>query len=265
MSAERRTHRSRRRRGGPFRWPIGWPASCNGSTRRRPYRGRGPGVHSPAAGPGYRWTARPCRKRSKRALQRAGVRQVRFHDLRHTFGTMMASNPTGPCARCKAGSATPIQRLRRSMHTSRQAITRPIGSRKHSQWPQLMRPALLRRSRLPSHDRAALWRGRAGRQGRAFGPALHVLSDGAPLTARPPARCSAQVVAGEGLARGEVAGSADRPGLRAARAQPTIRRHHCSSGGPFTTLEAFRRIPTIRRWRQRPLSCPNALARSSAV
>jgi integrase len=32
-------------------------------------------------------------KAFKRALRRAGVRDVRFHDLRHTFGTMMARNP----------------------------------------------------------------------------------------------------------------------------------------------------------------------------
>ena len=31
-------------------------------------------------------------KRYKVALQRAGVREVRFHDLRHTFGTTMASS-----------------------------------------------------------------------------------------------------------------------------------------------------------------------------
>lgn len=32
-------------------------------------------------------------KRFQIALRRAGVRQVRFHDLRHTFGTMMARDP----------------------------------------------------------------------------------------------------------------------------------------------------------------------------
>lgn len=33
-----------------------------------------------------------------------------------------------------------------------------------------MRPDVLRRSRFPCHHRAGLWRGRSGRQGRAFGP-----------------------------------------------------------------------------------------------
>ncbi len=32
-------------------------------------------------------------KRFQLALQRAGVRRIRFHDLRHTFGTMMARDP----------------------------------------------------------------------------------------------------------------------------------------------------------------------------
>ena len=30
-------------------------------------------------------------RRVKRALRAGGVRQVRFHDLRHTFGTRMAA------------------------------------------------------------------------------------------------------------------------------------------------------------------------------
>lgn len=33
------------------------------------------------------------RKRFLKAVERAGVRPVRFHDLRHTFGTMMAASP----------------------------------------------------------------------------------------------------------------------------------------------------------------------------
>jgi integrase len=45
---------------------------------------------------GHPHTGRPLdrsqvSKRFKRSLQRAGVREVRFHDLRHTFGTRMAA------------------------------------------------------------------------------------------------------------------------------------------------------------------------------
>jgi integrase len=45
---------------------------------------------------GHPQTGRPLdrsqvSKRFKRSLERAGVREVRFHDLRHTFGTRMAS------------------------------------------------------------------------------------------------------------------------------------------------------------------------------
>ena len=40
---------------------------------------------------GSPYDASKLRKRFKAALRRAGVREIRFHDLRHTFGTSMAS------------------------------------------------------------------------------------------------------------------------------------------------------------------------------
>jgi integrase len=41
-------------------------------------------------------------RRYKLALQRAGLRPVRFHDLRHTFGTQVISNPSVSILQLKA-------------------------------------------------------------------------------------------------------------------------------------------------------------------
>jgi len=50
-------------------------------------------------------------KRFKAALRRGEVREIRFHDLRHTFGTRMAARASR-CARCKRCSATATSRPR---------------------------------------------------------------------------------------------------------------------------------------------------------
>lgn len=66
-------------------------------------------------------------RRFKRALSVGGVREVRFHDLRHTFGTRMASSECR-CARSRNGWATATSRQRSSMPT-----TRRLGA-KRSSW-----------------------------------------------------------------------------------------------------------------------------------
>jgi len=45
----------------------------------------------------------PLVRRFKRALKQAGARPIRFHDLRHTFGTRMAASPMWRCATFRSG------------------------------------------------------------------------------------------------------------------------------------------------------------------
>jgi integrase len=47
--------------------------------------------HPQTGGP---YDASRLRKRFRKAVETAKVREVRFHDLRHTFGTQMAANGT---------------------------------------------------------------------------------------------------------------------------------------------------------------------------
>lgn len=58
-----------------------------------PYQDDEDPVFAHPNGTGLPLDASAVSKAFKRALANAGVRHVRFHDLRHTFGTMMASNP----------------------------------------------------------------------------------------------------------------------------------------------------------------------------
>lgn len=58
------------------------------------------------------------RKRFKDALAEAGVREITFHELRHTFGTQMPP-PAPRYARSRSGWATPTRRPPRSTGTTR--------------------------------------------------------------------------------------------------------------------------------------------------
>jgi integrase len=58
-----------------------------------PYKADDDPVFTHPNGTGLPLDGSAVSKAFKRALRRAGVRAVRFDDLRHTFGTMMASNP----------------------------------------------------------------------------------------------------------------------------------------------------------------------------
>jgi integrase len=58
-----------------------------------PYQADDDPVFAHPRGTGLPLDASTVSKRFQAALRRAGVRRVRFHDLRHTFGTMMARDP----------------------------------------------------------------------------------------------------------------------------------------------------------------------------
>ena len=58
-----------------------------------PYQANDDPVFAHPRGTGLPLDASAVSKRFQLALRRAAVRRVRFHDLRHTFGTMMARDP----------------------------------------------------------------------------------------------------------------------------------------------------------------------------
>jgi integrase len=72
------------------------------------------------------------RRRYKAALAAAGLRPLRFHDLRHTFGTrMIAKAESGAC---KSGSATPTSRQRCVTCTTRRGMRTPSSWPRRSEW-----------------------------------------------------------------------------------------------------------------------------------
>jgi integrase len=64
-------------------------------------------------------------RRYKRAQDRAGVRPLRFHDLRHSFGTMAVRASRSPTS--KPGWGTPTSQLRASTSTTHRSPRRQLG------------------------------------------------------------------------------------------------------------------------------------------
>lgn len=72
------------------RWLSEWRGSCAGIFRESPFQGDEDLVF-PHPHTGHPLDASKLRKRFKETLERAELRPIRFHDLRHTFGTHCAS------------------------------------------------------------------------------------------------------------------------------------------------------------------------------
>jgi integrase len=78
--------------------------------------------------------ASKLRNRFHECLERARVRRVTFHELRHTFGTQMAA-AGAPYERSRSGWATPTQRRPRSTRTTRRMRpTARLSRSGHSAW-----------------------------------------------------------------------------------------------------------------------------------
>ncbi len=72
---------------GRCRWPIRPQAELKGLSRRQHFTASRPTSSSVAPTAG-RWIGRAVRNRFVRAQKKAGVKVRRFHDLRHTFGSL---------------------------------------------------------------------------------------------------------------------------------------------------------------------------------
>ena len=137
-------------------------------------------------------------------------------------GPSSQNRPANPPSNRQA----PPDRALKSAHSSRASRPNAAG---HDAQTDAGGPRRIGEAPLPRHGRDC------GAGGRAVkvGPSARAsrAPDGAPLTAHPPARCSAQVVAGEGLARGRswprsdaspmVSSGRSRGALREARGQAT--------------------------------------------
>jgi integrase len=121
------------------------------------------------------------RRRYKLALERAGLRSLRFHDLRHTFGTRAIAKADILRVKEWMGHADVATTMRYLHYVPRPEDARLIGGRLRD------RPATVRGAQLATVVAAGRWSGAPRGSGvEAAPPFVACLGDAGPIPSPPP-------------------------------------------------------------------------------